>query len=180
MSRYGAVLDPGREHDLGRVILGSELAGKIESTLSSTFSELRGSDYCAAGSSDPATSLVATAWRDHGPLIFVAGALALALLLTPFALKRLDAPQWSRVLVYSIKAMVTIGLLAYVFHRAGAAVDHANERNELCDESGWNELQKDPASLPKRADLIMRFKKRVEAIEANRAARLDQAIDQGN
>lgn len=177
MSRFEAVLDLGHDYDLSRVALKSELAKKIEKNLSSTFAELRGSDYCEPGALDTEPSLFATAWRDHGPLVFIAGALALLFLFTPFALTKLGAPQWSRVLLYSTKGMLVLGILAYVFHRTGASVDDSRERHELCDQSRWSELQKDPSSLPERADLIARFKQRVEAIQTMRAAKIDGAVE---
>lgn len=156
--------------DLSHVSLHSELGNDIARQLREEHKRLTGSQYCGDLKRAAGASFWRRMWDDYAPLIVCGALLVGFLLVTPFALRRIEAPVWARTLTMAIPMLALAGLVTFTMRTTSKIVVDLNARVRPCVMATWGHLAEpeEPYSLGAHAQRIADLKREIDRAEGMR------------
>ncbi len=151
--------------DLSRVSLNTEVGREIDARLQEQHKALLGSDYCRLALKQQRDRWWSKVWSEFKPLVVVAAIIVLLLLATPFALRRISAPQWARTLTMSIQVLSLLGLFVFAVMKMADAYQTVRTVTAPCRGESWQETSGKPDTLVRRVDLIRQLQQRIRDFE---------------
>lgn len=167
--------------DLSHVTLNPQIGAELDASMQHEFEVLSASPECRQAKEEAAHWLKPI-WDDYGHLI-VLGAIMLALLLaTPYALKRIDAPVWSRTLTKSFMMLGFVGLFMHTTVSAGKTYKAMKSAAEPCERETWAGLANQKDERPNKVKLLMELQAMIRHAQSqtdqDRLNELDKLLTQ--
>ncbi|MBK8481936.1 MAG: hypothetical protein IPL40_12295 [Proteobacteria bacterium] len=163
--------------DLSRVSLNEALGTELQAAASQQVAALLGSGYCTGARRGAARGWWGTLWHDHGHLVLVGGALALLLLASPWLLRTIGGPQWSKVLLVALPALAVLALISSAAVKANRTLGELRGAADACRPERYSAAQdRDPAARAHRVHRIFELEQRVRAAGGERSATLDAIL----
>ncbi|HKU38633.1 MAG TPA: hypothetical protein VJR89_10815, partial [Polyangiales bacterium] len=125
------------EVDLSRVSLNSELGRDLNARLEEEHLRLVEQPVCQQLTAAADRALWEVAWRDHGPLVVCGGVILLLVFVTPWMVRKVGGPEWSRTMGMAVPVLAAFGVFAYVTIKSNAALSHVRESAAPCTQEGW-------------------------------------------
>lgn len=157
--------------DLSNVSLNTQVGNEINRSLTQQYESLLDSDYCSFSRERKSKDWFTVLWTEYRAVCLIAFIMIVFVLLTPFALRRMNAPDWARVLTTAIQTLSFIGLMVFTSIYMGKTSAHIKISEEIdtaCEPSTWAKLETQPNPIAKRMMLLKDLKKQVEMIDAER------------
>lgn len=126
--------------DLSKVSLHTELGNEIERRLMEEHRRLRGSATCGALANAADVSFWRRVWADYAPLLVCAGILFALFALTPFVLRRVDAPVWAKALTFAVPLLAGVALLSFTMTRTNRTLAALDVRARPCQMATWSHV----------------------------------------
>jgi len=158
--------------DLSGVSLNTEIGREIDASLEKERDALLGSEYCRAALQHEKERWWLGLWSNFKPLIVVAAVIILLLLATPFALRKVDAPQWSRTLTMAIQVLTLLGLFVFAVTKMADGFRVVRAMAAPCRTDSWEKAASEPDALARRANLLQQLQRRIEHFEQKGMIRL--------
>lgn len=151
--------------DLSQVSLHTELGNEIERRLMEEHRRLRGSPSCGALASAADVSFWRRVWADYAPLLVCAGVLFALFAVTPFALRRVDAPLWAKALTFAVPLVAGVGLLSFTMTRTSRTLAALDVRARPCQMATWSHVASsdETYSLGSYAERLHRLREELDA-----------------
>ncbi|MBK6848257.1 MAG: hypothetical protein IPG96_12240 [Proteobacteria bacterium] len=148
LARVPAAQRPrARAVDLSRISLNEALGNDLQRAASQQVAALLGSRYCTGARRGAARGWWGTLWHVHGHLVLIGGALLLLLLGSPWLVRTLGVPQWSKLLLLALPALAFVALLSSSAVRASRTLRAARCRRRLSARA----LRRDRGARPCRS-----------------------------
>ena len=155
----------GAAMDLSSIPLNSEIGTEIDQRLEQEHERLVESDYCDEALSQAEAGPFELLWERYSIIVVFGGLLLLLFLVTPFVLRRVDAPRWARTLSSTIPMVAFLGLLSFTTVTANKTMSTARRKATPCKKSTWNELKTARNPIGQHAQLIRDLQKQIRALE---------------
>jgi hypothetical protein len=147
--------------DLSRVSLNTPVGREIEERLEEEHRKLIGSDYCRLALQEEDKRWWASAWTEFGPLLAVGSVIVFLLLITPFAMRRMSAPQWARTLTVAVQVLTLVGLIAFAIIKTNSAYRSLRGQAAPCRVESWKKAAGKPDELARQAELVRELQRRI-------------------
>lgn len=156
--------EEAREVDLSHVSLNLELGAELDAAVDRELARLSGSEPCREARAEAREPGWRQTWERHGHLIGI-GAIALLLVLTaPWVMRRVDPPQWGRVLTLVLPVLLLLAIVTHTVQRASETIRETRELADLCDGQG-----DDPAATASPLARVHALRERIERRERERS-----------
>jgi len=166
-----------RAVDLSRISLNEALGNDLQRAASQQVAALLGSRYCTGARRGAARGWWGTLWHVHGHLVLIGGALLLLLLGSPWLVRTLGVPQWSKLLLLALPALAFVALLSSSAVRASRTLRALRGAADACrPERFAGTAALDPAARAQRVHRIFELEQRVRAAGAARGAAIDAIL----
>lgn len=140
----------GARIDLAQVPLNSELGTDLNRELARQHHALQDSSTCAALRAANEEAWWARAWHEHTPLVVCGGALFLAVLMTPWMLRRGWGANWAKVLSTATPVLGFVGVAAFLLLQTQRSMSDASVRASRCESRAFLSAP----TLTQRAQLV--------------------------
>lgn len=159
--------------DLSQVSTNPELGRDLDEALDAEWARLVESDPCREARAGATATWLGTLWRENGHLVVLGGAILLLLLLTPWMVRRFDAPTWSRVLALAIPSLALVGIFAHAIVATNARLRSVRALAEPCDPSALSRAPGGPEAVAARFGIVERLRAAVEAADVDAGIHTD-------
>lgn len=147
--------------DLSQVSLNSELGADLDRELAKQHRTLQQSEACMALRAANEEPWWWCAWKEHAPLVVCGGVLLLAVLLTPWMMKRGWGSHWAKVLSTATPVLGFVGLAAFLFLKTSSSMSSRETRAARCESRAFLGA----SNLQARAQLVQALQAEQQAIE---------------
>jgi hypothetical protein len=144
----------GAEVDLSRVSLNTQLGRDLDRRLNEEHALLSEQPACQQLRAAAAKSLPQVIWQEHGPLVVCGGAILLLVFGTPYMVRRVGGPAWSRALGMAVPILALVGLSAYATIRSTQSLSKLKLNAAPCEAETWNALAQSDNGLIDRYKLL--------------------------
>jgi len=151
----------GARVDLTAVSLNSELGSDLDRQLARQHRALQTSEVCAAARAAVEQPLWQRLWHEGAPLVVCAGALLLAVLLTPWMLRKGWGASWAKVLSTATPVLGFVGVAAVLLLQSQRSMSNARLSAQRCEP---NALVEAPG-LKERMQLVQALQAEQRALE---------------
>lgn len=159
--------------DLSKVALNTAVGNDLNKRLAEEHDKLAASPYCEELKERAAKSEYEQLWDDHAVGIVCGGLIVFLILITPIMLKKVDAPQWARVLTKAIPMLLIVGGAMYGMQIANKKAMELRQQAKPCLKETFDELGASADPAAERLGLIAKLKHDIEAANAMAQARAD-------
>ena len=169
--------------DLSKVTLNEQVGAELDASMDHEFETLSRTPECKEVK-ERASHWLGPIWQDYGHLIVIGGIFLALLIATPYALRRIDAPTWSRTLTKSLMLLGFVGVFMHTSVRAGQTYDAMKRAAAPCMKETWAATASAPATdrRPSQAKLLMDLQTMIQhaqsQTDADRLRELDQLLSQ--
>lgn len=160
------------EGDLARNQIAQRPRSDLVQAIDMTYELALDSRLCRDARDAADASWLAAAWHHHVELVLLGGALLVLLLATPFAIRRIDAAVWAKVLMTAILAFSFVGLTSYLVGETRDQLGLLDVTAAPCRHDGAPSASDSPDTARSRLTAIELLRRRV----AERNTALDQAM----
>lgn len=164
-----------REVDLSHVSLNEELAEDLKEAVDEQLGSLWRSDYCVTARDRAARPWWVVMWSRHSHLIAIGGALLLFLLMSPFLVRSIGAPRWSKMLMVLLPLLALMALGSTVALNTSRALGQVREAADPCRSEQFVGVGDTPAGRAQRVHLIQHLRQQIEKAGHLRSRRIDEA-----
>jgi hypothetical protein len=155
----------GAEVDLSRVSLNSQLGRDLDRRLNEEYARLAEQPACQQLRAAADRNLLEVVWREHGPIVVCGGAILLLVLGTPYMVRRVGGPAWSRTLGMAVPILAFVGISAYAVVRSSQALSKFKLAAAPCEAETWNALAQQDHGLIERYKLLQGMRAEQAALE---------------
>jgi len=166
------------EVDLSHISLNEELARELKTTIDAQYEEVLESDYCSEARAQGSANWVEQFFTTNGHLALVLFAIVVLLLLTPWALKRLEPGTWTKVLAYALPMLVFVGVLAHTVIQTVEMRDTLLEDAADCEPLTASEGDTELALATQKQGVIRSLRSKLMAAHDRRDAFLESVSGQ--
>lgn len=164
--------DKAKIVDLSHISLNSELAEDLARAIDKTYESALDTDLCQDARSAAGMGWLAAAWHRHGGVLALAGVGLLLLLVTPFAIRRIEAATWAKVLSTSFALLAMVGVFTYMTSETARHLDMLKQAATPCLHDGQGSSLGSLGTARSRAGAIQDLRQRI----AERNAALEAAM----
>lgn len=125
------------ELKLSRVSLNSELGRELNRRLEAEHARLAEQSACRQLTAAAGQALWQVAWREHGPLVVCGGAILLLVFATPWMVRRVGGPAWSRAMGMAVPVLAVCGVFAYVTVKSNTALSQFRASAVPCSRASF-------------------------------------------
>lgn len=152
----------GGKVDLSKVALNTSVGNEIAGRLAAEHKELAASPYCKELEKVASKNAYEQLWDDHAPVIVCGGLIALLILMTPTMMRRVNPPDWARVLSKAIPTLFVLGGAMYGMTAANKMALEARTKLKPCLTSTFDSLGGSADANAERMTLIDQLKHDVQ------------------
>jgi len=154
--------------DLSHITLNSQLGTEIHHRLTAAHSKLIDSDYCQDIRDNAKSRAFKDIWDEYAPLIICGILLLLFVLGSPFMVRSVGGPAWSRTLMFALPALAFGGFIMYSMtstNRAIVRFKQAQSQEESCEEGALDGAVagSGTGALGRQLDLIKNMQKNMHS-----------------
>jgi len=150
--------------DLSNVTVNTEIGKEIDARLSEDFEKLVESDYCTKERARSEQSFLSRLWSEYRIVVIIAGVILLLIVLTPYALRRINAPDWSRTLTMAIQMLLLLGVVTYTTICSSRAAQDMKGKISSCDPNAWTRLNRGPNPITEHMILLKDLQNKIDMI----------------
>ena len=158
---------------LDHISLNRQLGNDLDAQLRTQHEMLSQTPFCERAREVSSQSRWKQVWQEQGHLIAIGGLIVLVLLMTPWMIKLVPVPQWTRTLMFVLPILVLLGGLTHVAVTTSRTMRHVNETVTLCDPGSVNA---DGGERAHRLSAIQTLRQRMQGQLGKRMAHADAAI----
>jgi hypothetical protein len=174
---WNAVPTPHRKKakavDLSNVTLNEQTGNDINKRTSEQYEKLAEIDPCIGEAVKSTDNFATDIWSNYRPVVIIAAFILLLILATPFAIRRIDAPQWTRVLSMAIPTLAVIGLITFGLIRAGVMAQDIKGTNPRCNRGVSATLSERSNPISAHTTLLKDMQNKLDTIEQERRDRIE-------
>jgi hypothetical protein len=157
--------------DLSKVTLNTSVGNDIHGRLAAEHAQLSASPYCKELEKVANKSALEQLWDDHAAVIVCGGLIALLILMTPTMLRKVNPPDWARVLSKAIPALFVVGGAMYGMTTANKMATQARSKLKPCLNETYESLASSADPTADRLTLVESLKRDIEKAQSMAAAR---------
>ena len=147
--------------DLSHISLNSELAEDLARAIDKSYETALDTDLCSDARGAAGMGWLAAAWHRHGGVLALAGVALLLLLSTPFAIRRVEAATWAKVLSTSFALLAMVGVFTYMTSETARHLDLLKAAAEPCMHDGQASSLGSLGTARSRAEAIQDLRERI-------------------
>ncbi len=151
--------------DLSDVTLNTQVGKEIEEKLSEDYEKLVESDYCKRERARSDQSFFSRLWSEYRIVVIIAGVILLLIVMTPFALRRINAPDWSRTLTMAIQMLVFLGIVSYTAICSSKKTQDIREKVSPCNPDAWTQLNRRSNPIAEHMILLKNLQNKIDMIK---------------
>lgn len=159
--------------DLSHISLNSELAEDLARAIDTSYATALDTDVCRDARGAAGMGWLRGAWHRHGGVLALGAVALVLLLLTPFALRRVEAAIWAKVLSTSFMVLALVGVFTYLTGETARHLDQLKIEAEPCMHDGNPSSVGSLATARSRAGVIQTLRQRI----AERNAALEAVMN---
>jgi hypothetical protein len=156
----------GGKVDLSKVVLNTSVGNDINGRLAAEHAELAQSPYCKELEKVANKSAFEQLWDDHAPLIVCGGLIALLILMTPTMMRKVNPPDWAKVLSKAIPALFVVGGAMYGMTYANKMATQARSKLKPCLNETYESLAGSADPTSERLGLVEQLKSDIHKYQA--------------
>lgn len=165
-----------REVDLSHISLNEELAEDLKEAVDQQLGLLWRSDYCVTARDLAARPWWAVMWSRHSHLIAIGGVLLLFLLMSPFLVRSIGAPRWTKMLMVLLPLLAVMALGSTVAISTSRALGRVREAANPCRPEQFAEVGDTPAGQAQRVHLVQHLRQQIASAGRLRSERLERSL----
>jgi hypothetical protein len=162
--------------DLSHVNLNTKVGSDLDGRLAQEHEILLESDYCEQERARAREGWLSIVWEEFQPLVIIGVMLLCFLAATPFALRRVGAPRWSRTLTMAIQVLTISGLFIFAVMKMSNIYKDIRKVAGPCDTAIWEELAEEPDAVARHTDLVTNLQNKIRQHHQKRKEALDERI----
>jgi hypothetical protein len=166
-----AVRKTARAVDLSHISLNRKLGEDLAQAVDRLWSRLIGSKECRRARQLRDKGWFGQFWQDHGHLAVFVGALLVLAIITPWILRRIGAPKWSRLMLFVVPLLLMLAIITHAAVKTGQAYREISATAELCEEDSA-----EAQTTAGKADVIKSLRARLERTHRDREQAMERLV----
>jgi hypothetical protein len=155
----------GAEVDLSRVSLNTQLGRDLDRRLNEEHARLAEQPACQQLRAAAERNLLQVLWQEHGPLVVCGAAILLLVFATPYMVRRVGGPAWSRTIGMAVPILALVGIFAYATVRSNKVLAKYKQQAAPCQPETWNALAQSDHGLVERYKLLQGMRAQQAGLE---------------
>lgn len=161
----------GGEVDLTKVALNTSVGNDLNERLADEHAQLSASPYCKELEKVANKHAYQQLWDDYAPAIVCGGLIAVLILMTPSMLRRVNPPDWAKVLSKAIPTLFVLGGAMYGMSEANKMAVSARAKLKPCLNETFQSLEASADPTADRLSMIEQLKRDIQKFQDGAAAR---------
>jgi hypothetical protein len=162
---------PGGKVDLSKVALNTSVGNDLNKRLAQEHAQLSASPYCKELEKVANKNAYEQLWDDHAPAIVCGGLIAVLILMTPTMLRRVNPPDWAKVLSKAIPTLLVLGGAMYGMTEANKLAVSARAKLKPCLSETFQSLDASADPTADRLTMIEQLKRDIQKFHDGANAR---------
>jgi hypothetical protein len=159
---------------LSQVSLNTELARDLDRQVLKEHRALARTPFCAEHKVRANHSWWRQLFHSHGYILLIAASLVVLILVTPFAIRSMDPPAWTRLMAFAIPSLIVMGLVTHSMVEASRVRQQVAHTANLCDPERIASAEPDAANS--RIKVVQQLRAMMHASEQRRKSVLDDVF----
>lgn len=159
---------------LSQVSLNTELARDLDRQVLKEHRALSRTPFCAENQVRAKQSRWRQLFHSHGYILLIAASLIVLMLVTPFAMRSMDPPAWTKFLAFAVPSLIVMGLVTHSMVQASRVRQQVAHTASLCDPERI--ASADPEAAGSRIKVVQQLRAMMQASEQRRKGVLDEVF----